>query len=138
MAAPKSKTNKPTNGRTEVFTSVQKIAPYPIEVNLWKVDGTPPWKGSIVKMTEVGFLMRVTTLKFYKVSEDLQLEFTLPVVGSHIRCHGKVVKTYDAVEAAGPKDLSKFYTVEVHFKAMIEKEKQAIIKYLVKSGQKKF
>ncbi len=118
--------------------SVKKVSPYPIAVELWKVEGQPKWAGSIVKMTEIGFLMKVETLKFYKVGEDFHLEFKLPVVSAVIRCLGKVIKTYDALEAVSAKQTTKLYTVEIHFKNMIEQEKHSVMQYLVRSGQKKY
>lgn len=142
MAAQKTKDDKAnqTNNagaEAKASSSVHKIAPYPILVELTKVEGQPPLKGSIVKMTEVGFLMKVDTIHFYKVGENLHLQFKLPVVNATVRCDGKVIKTYDAMEAVGELK-GKLYTVEIHFKNIIEKEKAAVVSYLVKSGQKKF
>lgn len=138
MAAQKLKDGKTAEGQTgKTSPLVHKVAPYPIAIELTKVEGQPPMKGSIVKMTEVGFLMKVDTIHFYKVGENIHLTFKLPVVNSTVRCDGKVIKTYDAMEAVG-ESKEKLYTVEIHFKNMIEKEKASVISYLVKSGQKKF
>lgn len=116
---------KPKN---EIAAGISKIPPYPIPVEIFKIEGKPPLKGNIVKMTQIGFLMRVETLHFYKVGETFHLQFQLPVVSTVVRCEGQVVKTYDAVE--------KLYTVEIHFKNILGREKMAIKSYLEKSGQK--
>lgn len=116
---------KPKN---EFAAGVSKIPPYPIPVEIFKLEGKPPLKGSIVKMTSIGFLMKVETLHFYKVAETFHLQFQLPVVSTVVRCEGKVMKTYDAVD--------KLYTVEIHFKNIMDREKNAIKSYLAKSGQR--
>ena len=133
--------------------AVSKIPPYPIAVEIFMLESEPsekgnppkkekPMKGSIVKMTDIGFLMKVETIRFYKVGETFIVQFRLPVVNADVRCQGKVVKTYDAVESIVAQGTSqkveKLYTVEIHFKNIIAKEKTAIHSYLIKSGQKKF
>ena len=122
-------------------TIVQRVAPYPIPVDIVKVEGQPPQKQNIVKMTEIGFLMKVDAKYFYKVGENIHLTFTLPVVQATVRCDGKIVKTYDAIESIidlqPKKQVTKMYTVEVHFTKILEQERRAISNYLLKSGQKK-
>lgn len=118
------------NPQKKSASSISKIAPYPIAVEIFKEEGKPPLKANIVKMTEIGFLMKIETIHFYKVGEVFTLQFKLPVVNSIVRCEGKVMKTYDAVD--------KLYTVEIHFKNIMDREKTAIVSYLSKSGQKKF
>ncbi len=140
MAAQKFKDGKDSKDAAtppEQKAHVQKVAPYPIAVSITKVEGQPPMKGSIVKMTEIGFLMKVDTINFYKVGENFHISFQLPVNHANVRCDGKVIKTYDSMEIV-KETKEKLYTVEIDFKNMIEKEKNAIISYLVKSGQKKF
>lgn len=123
-------------------SGISKIPPYPIPIEISHIEEKPPLKGNIVKMTEIGFLMKVETIHFYKVGEILKIQFKLPVVNTVVRCEGKVVKTYDAIDSivdnVVSRTVEKLYTVEIHFRNIMEKEKASIISYLFKSGQKKF
>lgn len=117
---------------------VVRISPYPFGVDLLKMEGQPPMKGQVVKLTEIGFLMKVDTLNFYKVSEKYQLNFVLPVMEVSIRSQGKVVKTYDGIEQFNKETNKKQYLVEIHFIELPSNAKTSISNYLHKSGQKKF
>lgn len=107
-------------------SAVKKVAPYPIPLDVVKVEGQPPLKESIVKLTDIGFLMRVEANHFYKVGEDYSFRFQLPVLGTEIRAGGKVIKTY-----ANPRE----HLVEIHFVALGDRERSAIHNFLVKIGQ---
>ena len=116
---------------------VRRIAPYPFAVDLLMVEGQPPLKGMIVKMTDIGFLMKVET-SFYKVSQKYQINFVLPVMEVMVRCQAKVVKTYDGIEQLSKEGSKKQYIVELHFIELPSTAKTSINSYLHKSGQKKF
>jgi hypothetical protein len=118
--------------------AVKRVAPYPIDINITKVEGQPPLHGHILKLTDVGFLMKVSTAHFYKVGENYPIYFELPVVGTGIHSTAKVIKTYDAIEATSKTQSTKMYTVEMHFKSLSYQDKTHINNFLVKSGQKKF
>lgn len=127
MTAPKL---KPTAENVQV----RKISPYPIEVAVIK-EG-PPAQGQIMKLTDVGFLMKVPSTQFYKVGENCQVQFELPVVHETVKAQCKVVKTYDSIEKAGGVQ-AKVRTIEMHFKTLAEGDRLHILNYLAKSGQKK-
>jgi hypothetical protein len=107
-------------------SAVKKVAPYPIPLDVIKAEGQPPQKENIVKLTDIGFLMRAEANHFYKVGEDYSFHFHLPVLGNDIRANGKIVKTY-----ANPRE----HLVEVHFKALGDRERTSIHNFLVKIGQ---
>ena len=116
-----------------------KIVPaYPIHVEIVQAEGTPPLTGQILKLTEIGFLMRVNTSHFYKVGESYTIQFEIPVVGFPVATVVRVIKTYDAMEAVNKKQTTKTYTIEMHFKALPTQDRLNINNFLVKSGQKKF
>jgi hypothetical protein len=107
-------------------SSVKKVAPYPIPLDVIKAEGQPPQKESIVKLTDIGFLMRVEADHFYKVGEDYSFHFQLPVLNIDVQAKGKIVKTY-----SNPRE----HLVEVHFKALGDRERSGIHTFLVKIGQ---
>lgn len=129
MAAPKIKQN--SDGSV-----VRRVSPYPITVQIMKSEGQPVLTAQIVKLTEIGFLMKADTTYFYKVSENYQFHFQLPVIEKVIYTTGIVVKTYDAMESSS-KSPTKMQTIEVHFKDLSSKDRGNLNTYLVKSGQRK-
>ena len=115
-----------------------KVAPYPIAISILRSEGMPLLAGAILKLTDVGFLMRVDETQFYKVAETLQqVSFELPVLGTRVRSAGKVVKTYDGLESMTKAGLKKMKTIEVHFLNLSDENKRNIHSFLVKSGQSK-
>ena len=131
MAAPKFKT---TNSQD---SNVRHVAPYPISIRVTKTEGQPPWLGSIVKMTEFGFLMKVDGSQFYMVGDTCHLDFERPVIHAIIHTDGKVIKTYDAYETKIGQGQVKVRTIEIHFKSLNLDQRTHIENYLVQSGQKK-
>ena len=128
-----------SSAKEESYSPVKRVAPYPISVEIVKVEGQPPQKGHIVKLTEVGFLMKIQNQGFYKVGENYEVQFDVPVSDVTVKSTARVIKTYDAaVEASTAKHMEKMYTGEMHFKILSDRSKVAISTYLVKSGQKKF
>ena len=117
---------------------VKKVAPYPIHIEIAQAEGIPPLNGQILKLTDVGFLMRVYTAHFYKVGENYSVYFEIPVVGFPVEAVARVIKTYDAMEATAKNQTTKMYTIEMHFKALPSQDRLNINNFLVKSGQKKF
>ena len=115
---------------------IKKVAPYPIAIDLFKEDAPTPFKGQIVKMTEIGFLMKVEQ-NVFKVGGTYDILFELPVVKSEIHGQARVIKTYDSLDG-NKASMTKMYTVEMHFKGLDDEQKRAIGSYLVKSGQKKY
>lgn len=107
-------------------SGVKKIAPYPIALDVLKAEGQPPLKESIVKLTEIGFIMRVDAQHFYKVGEDYIFHFQLPVLNVAVQAHGKVIKTY-----SNPRD----HLVEVHFRSLGDRERNGIHNFLIRIGQ---
>lgn len=130
MAAPKMKPAQ------SVEVNVKHVAPYPIAIRITKAEGQPPVAGAIVKMTEVGFLMKVDGSQLYKVGEVLHLYFELPAIHAPIQTDGKVIKTYDGYETTGRNQV-KICTIEVHFKSLSDSQRANVENYLVQSGQKK-
>jgi hypothetical protein len=134
MAAPKLKKIR-SNESAEA--EVRKVAPYPFAVQITRGEGQPFMMGQIVKMTEIGFLMKVDGNQYYKVGEVYTVYFELPATRDDVSSAAKVIKTYDAVEIIAGQKI-KIHTIEMHFKEIPDKERRHIHSYLVKSGQKKY
>lgn len=113
-------------------TKIKKVPAYPIALTLMKGEGQTPHKANIVKMTEVGFLMKTDSVHF-KVGDDYKLQFILPTMDKTVATTGKVVKTYDSMEVRPEKQ--KIHTVEIHFIELATKDLESIRSYLVQSGQ---
>jgi len=130
MAAPKFK------GSSTAEANVRHVAPYPIAIRIVMAEGQPPIEGAIVKMTEIGFLMKVKGAQLFHVADLCQLSFELPATHAFVNTPGKVIKTYDGFETVGRNQV-KVLTVEIHFTALSDDHRSSIEKYLVQSGQKK-
>lgn len=117
--------------------AVKKIAPYPIPADIIKVEGQPPFKAQIVKLTDFGFLAKVEMTHFYQVGENYQMQFSMPLTHETIRSSVKVIKTYDAIESIVGTEKIKMYTVEMHFLNISDMHKRIIQQFLVKIGQTK-
>lgn len=115
---------------------VKKVAAYPIEVFIVKSESTAAVVGQIVRLTDLGFLVKVDINQFYKVGESYQVVFVLPVVGVEVAANTRVVKTYDGLDVVDNKQV-KSRTIEMHFKNLNSIDIASINSYLVKSGQKK-
>jgi hypothetical protein len=111
-----------------------KVAPYPIEVSILRPGNPAPFKGSIVKLTEFGFLMRVGSELFFSVGETQTVEFVIPVLNHRLSCNTRVIKTYDSMAFSATEKLKM---VELHFVSLPLAHTEAIRKYLVNSGQAK-
>jgi hypothetical protein len=116
--------------------NVKHVAPYPIPVRITKAEGQPPLLGVIVKMTEIGFLMKVDGAQAYKVGDTCHFSFDLPATHTAMDVDGKIIKTYDGFELVNHQKV-KIRTIEVHFKALSDNQRNNIDNYLVQSGQKK-
>lgn len=120
---------------------VKKVQPYPFEIEIAKGEGVPPIKGVVLKLTEVGFLMRVSGEHHFKVGENHKVKFEIPVLHLGFEEPVKVVKTYAAVDEIrhgphGSKELHKSFTVEMHFRSLDEKKRKDILKFVAQIGQK--
>lgn len=136
MAAPKVKSPQhETSGNENGSVQVKKVAPYPIGVRVFKAEGQAPLRGTILKLTDFGFLMKVDESQFYKVGENYTVSFDLPGVDVEIKASVKVIKTYDAMEAS-LKGSVKVRTIEMHFRELTPTDRSNLHSYLVKSGQK--
>lgn len=113
---------------------VNKVAPYPIEGHLIKVEGQPAVIVSILKLTEVGFLCKVKGHHF-KVGENLSMKFVLPVLQKVFNESVKVVKTYESLDhyVRGGKT-EKLLTLELHFLSL-SGDKATVLKDFVNRTQ---
>ena len=118
-------------------SSIKKIAPYPIPAQVTKAQGQPIFKADIVKLTDFGFLAKVDVTHFYKVGENYEIQFSIPVTLESISGPVKVMKTYDAIESIVGSEKLKMYTVEMHFTQISETQRRHILSFLIKIGQTK-
>jgi hypothetical protein len=115
---------------------VKHVAPYPISIRIVKAEGQPPLIGSIVKLTEFGFLMKVDGSQLYTVGAEYKVSFELPAIHQVVTTDTKVMKTYDGYEVS-VKAKVKINTIEMHFKSLSAEQRTHLENYLVQSGQKK-
>lgn len=115
---------------------VKKVSPYPIPLQLNLVEGQPPFKAQIVKLTDFGFLMQCDQTHYYRVAETYVVQFVIPVFDRGVKTKAKVVKTYDGIESKVGKDIVKSMTVEMHFVDLATSQKESIRQFLAKIGQK--
>lgn len=115
---------------------VVKLQPYPISALVVKTEGAPPLRGQIMKLTEVGVLLRMGKEHFFKVGGNHAIEFDVPT--THITVHAptKVVKTYDNFADASAQAHEKVYIVEMHFRSLDEEALKTIRYFVKKIGQK--
>lgn len=112
---------------SEKSAKVVKVSPYPISV----VFGAPPAisRGKILKLTPKGFLAECDN-KFLTVSEKIEAQFTLPVIGEDFKLLVVVIKTYDKKTEQGLVRLMEFHFVT-------PPDTKAIRSFLKQSGQDK-
>ncbi len=125
------------NNKGKPAATVKRVTPYPIETKVFKVEGQAPIKGQIWKLTDVGFLMKVESMYYFKVTEELIADFILPASNHEIKAACKVVKTYDIMEHLSRDQKVKLLTVEMHFLHLTDDNKKWIVAYLEGSGQAK-
>jgi hypothetical protein len=115
---------------------VRKVNPYPFDGEVLRADGSPPIKGQIVKIVEIGLLIRVT-LPIFKVGENITARFELPALRAFFNEPMKCVKTYDAHEVyEGPnKNSVKSYLVEFQFLQLGPEKKANIGQFCRSIGQ---
>ncbi len=99
---------------------VVKKRPYPIEAQIQDSSAGQSWVSQILKLTDVGFIMRAQE-KFYKTSEEFDVRFELPALHVNIQSRVVVVKTFFHFNLKKEKELY----VEMHFKNL---PKEAVAK----------
>lgn len=114
----------------------KKLSPYPFAGEILRADGSPPLKGQVVKLVEIGLLIRVTQ-PIFQVGENVTARFELPAVRTFFNEPMKCVKTYDAHETyEGPnKNSVKAYLVEFQFLQLGPEKKAALSQFCRAVGQ---
>ena len=102
---------------------------YPFNIGLVGKDNPAPRKAQVMKMTNVGFIMQTDASFLYKVHDNYDLQFTLPGSSRLIAVSGKVVKTYDAMEARINIEKIKVYLVEMHFINLAKDFKRTVVEF---------
>lgn len=116
---------------------VVKVKPYPFPAEIFKQEGAPPSKVKILRLTEIGFLLRAEKDQFFKVGQNLSIRFFLPVLHRTITTSVKVIKTYDILDQQISGALEKRYTVEMHFRGLETEHKQWILDFIAHTEDKK-
>lgn len=134
------------SGKAETPIQVKKVKPYPISCGIVKAEGQPVIRCQIVKLTEIGLLLRIGFEHLLRVGDNLQCEFDLPTTDLTIKESVKIIKTYlgmdssmaSSTQAAVPTGvpLEKVSTVEVHFRSIKAENRAAIQTFTKKIGQK--
>lgn len=106
---------------------------YPLEVYFISEVGKPPIKGRIGKLAEIGFVMRVDMLHYFKVGamHDSEIYFHDSRVPMKAKC--KVIKTYDILEKLNRDEKVKLMAVEMHFVNLEIQDKKRVLKFLGKA-----
>ncbi len=121
----------------DVPVKVVKVKPYPFPAEIFKQEGAPPLKVKILKLTEIGFLLRAEKDQFFKVGQNLSIRFFLPVLQRTISTNVKVIKTYDILDQQISGAMEKRYTVEMHFRALETEHKQWVLDFIAQTEDKK-
>lgn len=115
---------------------VSKIQPYPFSVLITKTEGAPPVRGQVLKLTEIGLIMRVSGDQFFKVGENItKIEFDIPTTVYTVVEAAKVIKTWDNLTETGA-GIEKVNTVEIHFRSISQEKKSVIFEFTKKIGQR--
>ena len=109
---------------------VQKVKPYPFDIEILKAEGTPPIKGIVLKLTQIGFIMRTSQDHHFVVADMHKARFELPNLNVGFNEAVKVIKTYDTVGEVKGKTLIKSYLVEMHFLSLSSKKNKDILSFL--------
>lgn len=116
---------------------IKKIKPYPFEIQVFVKEGAPPVIGAVLKVTDVGFLMRVEQkAHHFLVGTDHKVKFRLPGTPYEFDELTKVIKTYDSMDFEGAKSPVKHYTVEMHFRSMSREQEGHLMQFLKAIQQK--
>lgn len=115
---------------------VLRVQPYPIHLDMLKGEGQPKVVGSIVKLTQVGFLAQFKA-GLFRGNENWIAQFELPVVHEVFSEGVKVIKTYESLDHyIKGNSTEKKITVEFHFKAIPTEKLQKVVDFLNKIHQK--
>ncbi len=119
---------------------VKKVKPYPISCGIMKAEGQPMISCEIVKLTEIGFHLRIPSGPLLRAGDNLFCSFALPGVEAQISEKVKVIKVYHGLESLLPGQTppapgEKSSTIELHFRALDAIPRGSIQKFLKKIGQ---
>jgi hypothetical protein len=119
---------------------VKKVKPYPISCGIMKAEGQPAIAAEIVKLTEVGFLMRIPAEHLLRVGDNLLCQFELPGEDLVVAEKIKVIKVYHGLESllpgqSPPAMAEKASTIELHFRTLDPMRRGAIQRFIKKIGQ---
>jgi len=126
---------------------VKKVQPYPIHCELFKAEGQPGIACDIVKLTEIGFLIKIAPQHRFRVFDKLICQFMIPVDSIFMEEKVKVIKTYHGLDTASSPsqpvkgliaapNTEKVTTMELHFYELKPFHKETIQNFLTKIGQK--
>jgi hypothetical protein len=104
---------------------VKKVQAYPIPVALTLENG--PAQGSILKLTQLGFLCELAT-PFLQVGDKLEVTFETPIKHKTVKEKCVVIKLYN--QHTGSKDGVVQHIAEIHFKPLTQEGKTAITNFL--------
>lgn len=145
MTVPKPKPAPASVGSTQDRdpVAVKLVKAYPIPCAVFRAEGQPLIPCEILKLTEIGFLIRIGSEHLLRVSDKLHCQFHLPVEDTLVQSHVKVIKTYlglgsSAKAHASPGHISgeKVSTVELHFVGLPVRLNEEIQKFIRTIGQK--
>lgn len=105
-------------------SSVKRVQPYPFPLSIQK-DGKVV-SAQVLKLSQRGAILEVGSVVF-KVGEEFQVVFTLPVHKVDIVTFVKVVKTYDRASSTGQVER----LIEVHFSKLSGDQAKAVYRFLL-------
>ena len=117
---------------SDVPIKVVKIRPYPISVLIFSAEGAQPVRCKMLKLTPTGFIARTPIEAFFKVSNEMIIEFDVPLSHVTIKSRAKVIKFYNRIVNKDERE----HLVEMHFKHLSVSASDAVEAFLDKIGQK--
>lgn len=109
-------------------SEVKKVQAFPFPIVL-KI-GTHVINGQILKMNTTGVLIE-TTSALVSVGDNVEAEFTLPVMKDVIMCTGLIIKIFNQLTGAGGLRIA-----EMHYKLIPDPARGKIAHYLAAAGVK--
>jgi hypothetical protein len=125
------------NPKKKPEVRVIKIHAYPIEGQIL-VEGKAPITIAIQRLEEYGCVFTSESGYFFRINDEVNCNFNLPLLKSHINQPVRIIKTAESAEpyASGSEPKKKLILVEVHFKNKSGDFQKEIREYLTKINQR--
>lgn len=102
---------------------------YPVAMSLLSPSSPTPIKGEMLKLTNLGYLVQVSTPQNWQTGDRAQAAFTLPGVATSFDEPVKVIKAYLKWSQSGDTKV-KVQIFEMHFLSLAPSKKSTIDQFV--------